>query len=199
MTTPTGQDVPHWISLTPDIELNCTLQILHNLRIDMGNLTPSVGLTELSLLNAEAKKQSYTDFYFEFADEDWPTEIITRMKDFWEITKVVAGEVIHIGKIILTKVVEFIRANKNLAAGLVLGLILNYFLSGIPYLGSFLLDLVGPIIIFLSGLYGVSMDTTESGDPKYQSMAAAAIALIRNFMQLVFDIFNAIRDYWNEK
>lgn len=165
----------------------------------MANLTPSVALTELSLLNAEAKKQSYSDFYAEFADEGWPPEIITRMKDFWEITKVVASEVIHIGKIILTKVVEFIRANKNLAAGLVLGLILNYFLSGIPYLGSFLIDLVGPIIIFLGGLYGVSMDTTDSGDRKYQGMAEAAIALIRSFMKLMFDIFEAIRDYWNEK
>ena len=42
-----------------------------------------------------------------------PPEIVTRLEDLWKATKVIAGEVINVGRIIVIKILEFANENQK--------------------------------------------------------------------------------------
>ncbi|MBU0538276.1 MAG: hypothetical protein KKG73_07560 [Gammaproteobacteria bacterium] len=81
-------------------------------------------LLEMSFLNAEYVEKDSTDLAVECLNFGLPAEIVTRLEELWIKTKEVAGEIISIGKIIVGKIFDFIRANQNLAVGV--AMVLRY-------------------------------------------------------------------------
>jgi hypothetical protein len=155
-------------------------------------LTADMALMDVSMMNAETKSASFTDIFMELSQKGLPTEVITRLKGICEKTKIIAGEVVQVGKIIVLKIIAFLRENSGLALGLAIGAAISALIGMIPFIGSYFQDLTQPLLLTLSALAGFKFET---GNTYFES----ALMLAKSFFKLLADIFNAIKDYWQEK
>lgn len=153
-------------------------------------------LFELSLVNAENASNSFEDFYVWGTGKGIPPEILTRLKAIWDFTKKVAGEVVSVGKIIVTTIANFLKGNPNLTIGLALGAAVAVLSGSIPVLGPLLMPVSGALATIYGAGVGAAIDDGEkmrdATDP-----IVAAIALARSFMKLLIEIFQAISVYWS--
>src|SRR5687767_9042168 len=101
-------------------------------------LKPDEGMFELSLLNAEASEAKFDDVVVDAISRGIPPELLTRLKDLWDSAQVVAGEVVAVGRIIVSQIVEFIKCNPKLTWGLAVGAALSVLVGGIPWIGPLL-------------------------------------------------------------
>ncbi len=150
-------------------------------------------LLELSMINAESMDYDFTDVKVKFLNEGIPAEIVTRFEDLWEKTKVIAGEVVAIGKIIVMKIYDFILANKYIATGVAIGAVLSAIAASIPILGL----LVGPVISTCAMLYGAFEGAKLDADT--ENPVKAIFNTAQSFIVLFKDIFLALKEYWETK
>ena len=142
------------------------------------------GLIDLSILNAKYAKRDFTDVVVELLSKGITPEIATRLEELWGKTKVVAGEVVHIGKIIVAQIVEFVSENQSLAIGVALGAAVGALTALIPFIGP----IIAPFATVIGAVYG---GTVVSGD--------GIFTIANKFFKLLADIINATVDYWKEK
>jgi hypothetical protein len=90
---------------------------------------------ELALVNARAQKLDWVDVAAGLSNAGLPPEVIFRLQELWDSTKMVAGKLVHMGKIILLHVLRFIEENPNLAVGIALGASLSALTGLIPVFG----------------------------------------------------------------
>lgn len=156
-------------------------------------LTPEQALMELTLLNAESSDTSFEDLFVAGIGQGLPPEVLTRLKDLWDRTRVVGGEIVAIGRIIVQKIFEFLQANRNLAVGFAMGAAVGALVGGIPIIGP----LLAPLSILLAGLYGAgTFAATEKGCYS-GSPVTAMIVLAEKFFELLKAIFNGVTQYLN--
>ena len=158
----------------------------------IAGFTQEQGMFELSMLNAETSYAEFEEVIIEGIKRGIPTEILTRLKDLWEVSKEVAGEVVAIGKIIVMAIIDFMKANPMITVGLILGAALSTLVLGIPFLGPLLL----PITMGVSALYGAGVGAAMQGGDYSGSPISAAIALAKKFFELLRMILMAVSDYW---
>ena len=99
----------------------------------IAGFTQEQGMFELSMLNAETSEAEFEEVIIEGIKRGIPTEILTRLKELWEMSKEVAGEAVAIGKIIVMAIIEFIKANPMITVGLILGAAVSTLVLGIPF------------------------------------------------------------------
>ncbi|WP_138411991.1 hypothetical protein [Stutzerimonas nosocomialis] len=157
----------------------------------MSEISKEVGMFELTLLNAEVGPQSMDDILVVGLNRGIPPEIMTRLKALWTTTKMVAGEIVSIGKIVVVKIFEFLKANPNLTIGIALGAAVGALVAGIPFLGAML----APLSTAVSMLYGAAVGATidAGGTPSDPYVAVANLA--RKFFDLIQQIFLAVKEY----
>lgn len=158
-------------------------------------LTPEQGLFELTLLNAEKIENDFDDVVLDGIKRGIPLEILTRLKELWEVSKNIAGEVIAVGKIIVSTIIEFIKANSRLAIGAAIGAAVTVLIAGIPFIGPILAPLLAPI----TTIYGMGVGATSQNGNLSTDLLDVAIALAEKFFELIKMIFNAVVDYWDTK
>ena len=159
------------------------------------NLSPEQSMFELSLINGEISEDNFDDFVIESIGKGIPVEIITRLRSLWDVTKYVAGEIIAIGKIIVQKILEFLKANPKLTIGLAIGAATAALIAGTPITGP----LIAPLSTTISTLYGAGIGAAmEKGDFS-GSPYSAAIELASKFFELFISLLNAVAQYWIEK
>ena len=158
-------------------------------------LSPEQGLFELSMLNAERAQDEFDDVMIEGLKRGIPPEILTRLKDIWDATQEIAGEIITIGKIIVIEIINFLKANVKLTIGLALGAAVSSLLLMIPILGPILL----PLSTLLASLYGAGVGAAVQKGDYSASPLTAAIALADEFFELFVRIMKAISQYWKNK
>lgn len=155
-------------------------------------LSKEQGVFELTLLNAELSREQFDDFVIMGVSRGIPVEIMTRLRGLWNLTKEIAGEVVAIGKIVVRKIFEFLKANPNLSIGIALGAAVGALISGIPFIGP----LLAPLSAGLSMLYGAAVGSTvDQGHPSSDPYTAAA-QLARKFFELIQSIFLSIKEYF---
>ena len=163
------------------------------------NLTPTQDNFKLMLLNAEAESISSSDFYLWLSETGLPDEVIIRLKNLIDVTEKVANRVISVGKIVLMKVIEFIKAYPNLAVGVALGAAVGALVSTIPFLGVYLAPIVTAISVTIGAIAGHRLDKIEAGktinaDVSLVSIGTDVIEIAKLFFVLLIDIFNAVFD-----
>src|SRR5690349_12579924 len=104
-------------------------------------LSPEQGLLELMLRNAEQGSRSFDDVFVDGIRRGIPPEVLTRLHELWNATKVVVGEVVAIGRIVVDEIASFLTANPQLATGAALGAAVAFLVSSVPILGPFLAPL----------------------------------------------------------
>lgn len=163
------------------------------------NLTPVQANFKLMLLNAEAESISSSDFYLWLSETGLPDEVIIRLKNLVDVTERVADRVISIGKIVLMKIIEFIKAHPNLAVGVAVGAAVGALVSTIPFLGVYLAPIATAIAITIGAIAGHRLDKIEAGQTINTSVDAIAIGkdvieVAKLFFNLLIDIFNTVFD-----
>lgn len=151
-------------------------------------------LIELSLLNAETEQKytDFTDYSVELLNRKVPAEIVTRLKELWEKTKIVAGEVVKIGKIIAMKILEFIKENPVMFIGAALGAIVGSFISLIPFIGP----LLAPLAALVGSIYGFLIGNNIDDDKEGRSLPESALSAANNFLKLFSEILVSIKNEW---
>ena len=170
--------------------------ILKGVNLETGQvsqMSPEEGLFELTLLNAEKQNSDFEEVFLEGIRRGIPPEILTRLKDLWETTKEVAGEIVAIGKIIVLAIIDFLKANVTMTVGMALGAAVSSLVFAIPFIGP----LLAPLAMTISAAYGAGVGAAiESGDMT-PSPYTAAIALADRFFELLRQILLAISNYWS--
>lgn len=162
-------------------------------------LTPAVANLELTLLNAEAESWSSSDFYEWLDKAGLSKEVSMSLKNLIENTKEIAGRVISIGKIILMKILEFIKAHPNLAVGVAIGAAIGalVLLIPIPFVGGLLAPITIALGASLGAIAGNRIDKRENGQPVntevgFTALIQDAIEIAKAFFKLLIDIINAV-------
>lgn len=117
-----------------------------------------------------------------------PIEVVTRLDDLWDDTKVIAGRVITVGKIIFCRILEFIKTYPHAAIGALIGAAVGALLNGVPLLGPWLAPISTSLGAVVGAVGGAQLDT---GKGDLQSV----IIVAKDFFMMIIDIFNAIFNY----
>jgi hypothetical protein len=113
-------------------------------------------LAEIELLSYSIKAESLdkSDTMVFLTKMGLPLDIATRLLSLWDKAAKVGDKIISIGKIILLKIIDFIKENPTMAIGMALGGCLGFLLSGIPVLGPWLI----PILAIVGGVIGLQKE-----------------------------------------
>jgi hypothetical protein len=158
-------------------------------------LTSDQALLELTLMNAEDAQLEFDDVFVAGVKSGLPPELLTRLQELWEQTKVVAGEVIAIGKVIVARIMAFLKAHPNLTVGAALGAAVGFLVGAIPFIGP----LLQPLAMVLGSLYFGGAGAVLDSGGRSHSPLDAAIGLARAFFELFVAIMNGVADYWNAR
>lgn len=151
----------------------------------MAGMQTQAALFELTELDAQARSRTFDQEAVRLLGLAVPPEFVTRLQEVWDRTKIVAGEVIAIGRIVVMKIVDFVVANPGLTIGLAVGAAVAVLVAPIPFLGAIL----APVIVVLGALYGINVQ-----DGARDSLLVSAHRLAQKFFGLLLSIFEAVRD-----
>ena len=157
-------------------------------------MSPAEATVELTMLHADANNFSFSEIAADLATRAIPLEVVTRMQGLWDRTKIIAGEVITTGKIIVIKIWEFIKANPNMAIGVVIGAAIGALVNMIPFIGPWLAPIAMVIGATIGGLAGHRLDKIAGGETVTGSIFEDLITAAKTLFKLLADIFNALKD-----
>lgn len=161
-------------------------------------ISPAAANLELTLLNAYSDSWSSSDFYAWLDSTGLPPEISIRLKDLIDKTKEISGRIINVGKIILIKVIEFVKAHPNLVIGIAIGAAIGSLAHLVPLLGNLLATVTVPLFAIIGGIAGHRIDKGEgrldSSNDVLLAIPQDVIEIAKSFFKLLADIFNAVLD-----
>lgn len=154
-------------------------------------MTPQRGLFEVTMMNAQASLLTFDEVVIDAVNRGVPPELITRLQGLWEQTKVIAGEVIAIGRIIVNEIVGFLRQHPKIALGLALGAAVTALISGIPFIGP----LLQPLSAWLGTVYAAGVGAAMEVGDYSGSPYTAVIELASRCFELIVQIFRSVMAY----
>jgi hypothetical protein len=160
-------------------------------------LTPAQANLELAILSSEAVALTSSDLYAWLKDSGLPDEAAIRLKAIAEITAEVGQRVIYVGKMILMKIIEFVKTHPNMTIGIAIGAAIGVLVNAIPWIGTFLAPIATLIGVTVGALAGHRLDKAASGLPQNSGLIAIGqdvIEIATAFFKLFMDIFNLMVD-----
>ena len=104
--------------------------------------------------------------------ESMKAEFDRKMVTLFQQTKIIAGKLINIGRIVFAKIYQFIQDNPNLTLGTIIGAVFGSFLGMMPLIGS-ILSLISP---FLGAAIGGYIDYVNKGGRELDSTLQQVIS-----------------------
>lgn len=164
------------------------------------NLREAQANLDLVLLDAEANSIARSDLYLWLRKSGLPSEVVIRLNNFVDTTIEIANFIISIGKIVLIKIIEFVRAHPNLATGIAVGAAVGALVSMIPFLGPYLGTVAMALGVTLGAIVGYRRDKLDKGESAdldiYNpiSITQDLIEIAKEFFKLLIDVFNLVFD-----
>jgi hypothetical protein len=150
---------------------------------------------EIILINAEAESVPSSNLYLWLRESGLPSEVAIRLQSFVDTTAQVVGGVISVGKIVLLKIIDFVKANPHMAIGISIGAAVGALSSMIPLLGPYLAPVAVAIGATLGAVAGHRSDKIARGEVVNTGFIAFAqdiIEIAKAFFTLLADIFNLV-------
>jgi hypothetical protein len=148
---------------------------------------------KVALWEIDANKYASHELFLELLELELPKEVASRIHDLLTKTAYAAGKVVHIGKIIVIKILEFIKAHPFLVAGLGIGAVIasaiSALVTGVPFVGPFLAPLaaaLGITITVAGAVIGHSLDKI------LPSFGQSVVEIAQEFFKLIIEIFNLV-------
>jgi len=171
-----------------------------NLKVETPNMTspqPSKGRANLQLAiwNKQAEASTSEQLYIRIQKLGLPEEIVARLHDLILKVQQVAGKVIHIGKIILIKLLEFVEEHFFLVAGAGIGAVLGAALAGlitsIPIVGQLLAPIATALGLTVTALGAIAGNELDKAIPNF---GKSLVDTAKEFFNLFASILSAIFD-----
>ena len=160
-------------------------------------LTPAQANLELFILSSEAEAMSSSDFYAWLKERGLPDEAAIRLKTVAEITAEVGKRVVNVGKLILIRIMEFVKAHPNLVIGIAIGAAIGALVNAIPWIGPFLAPIATLIGVTVCAIAGHRLDKAATGTPQNSGLVAIGqdiIEIATAFFKLLGDILTLTLD-----
>ncbi len=156
-------------------------------------LSPAQANLKLALWNADANSVSSSDLYIRLQQLGLPEEVVTRLHNIISLTKKVGSKVIAVGKIIVLRILEFVKAHPFLVAGAGIGFVVG---SAIAALITSI-PLVGPLLLPIAAILGVTI--TAAGlvigyrlDKAIPGVGDDLVEIAKEFFALFSGVLNAV-------
>lgn len=126
--------------------------------------------------------------------ESMKAEFDRKMVTLFQQTKIIAGKLIHIGRIIFAKLYQFLQENPNMVLGTIIGAVFGSFLGMVPFIG----DILSLISTFLGAAIGGYLDYVNKGGRELngtlQQVIAGAAHTTKEFFKLIVEIYDALKN-----
>ncbi|MBD0263619.1 MAG: hypothetical protein ICV78_13110 [Tolypothrix sp. Co-bin9] len=158
-------------------------------------LYPAQANLKMSLWQANADSMSSSDLYVWLNDSGLPTEVTIRLHELASYTKKSGNKVYAVGKIILIKIIEFVKAHPHLTVGVAVGASVGFLINQIPVIGQFLAPLAAALGIVIFGVAGHRVDKRSEGKEVHGGIMGFAediVEIVKAFFDLIVDVFNII-------
>ncbi|MBE9231435.1 hypothetical protein IQ231_06965 [Cuspidothrix issatschenkoi LEGE 03284] len=156
-------------------------------------MTTGQAKLKITLWNAEAESTSSSDLYLWLQEIGLPEEVVTRLHEMIRNTIRVGKKVVSIGKVVLIKIFEFVKAHPLLVTGVgictVVACAIYSLTISIPFLGQFLepaARALGIGIVTTGAVIGHILDKQFTG------VGENIVEVAREFFQLLTDVFSAV-------
>lgn len=157
-------------------------------------MNPANAKLEIMVLEAKANQISPLEYFERIEKLGLPPEVSIRLKSLTEFTAQVGGKVVHLGSIILNKVIEFVRLHPNMAIGALLGAAIGSLVGLIPWLGPLLTPITIPLGMITGAIIGNRMDNNlDLHNESLIDVSAELISIAKEFFSLFAEIFNAVK------
>ncbi len=149
---------------------------------------------ELALITSKTQGFDRTDAFSWFMNAGLPSEVIFRLEELWEATRVIGRKIVRIGKIIIFEIIRFIKENPNLAVGVAVGAAVGALINLIPFLGPLLAPILAAISVVIGGFAGARLDRDQKLEKGALGIVQEVIILARKFFELFAAIFMALKE-----
>ncbi|MEG5031734.1 hypothetical protein [Microcoleus sp. AT3-D2] len=147
---------------------------------------------EMVLWQVDADSMSSSELYVWLNDCGLPHEVTIRLHELATYTKKSGNKVLAVGKIILLKIIEFVKAHPNLATGIAIGVAVGLLVRSVPVIGPVLAPLAAVLGITVGAIAGHRLDQGYRQVDGIVGVAQDIIELAKLFFQLLIDVFNAV-------
>lgn len=156
---------------------------------------------KLGLLNAQAAEMNRLDLITRLTNKGVPQELVTRLQVLWDYTKVVAGEVIQLGKILLMKIWEWVERNPNMLIGMAVGAAVGALTALIPFIGPLIAPFATVFGAIVVGAMGSISDKASREGIATASSAKVVVAqgvvnMAIEFFRLFASILLGLKEYF---
>ncbi len=150
---------------------------------------------KISLWQVDADSINSSELYVWLNNLGLPSEASMRLRELDTYTKRLRDKIIPVGKIILLKIIEFVKAHPNLSKGIAIGAAVGFLVNSIPFIGPLLAPLAGALGIVVFGIAGHRLDKSTRGKGIQNGILGIAqdvIEITSDFFKLVVEVFNAV-------
>lgn len=156
-------------------------------------LFPAQAELKLALWQADADSVTSGELYAWLVDTGLSSDVAIRLHELIQKTKRVGSKVFEVGKIILIKIIEFVKAHPFLVMGAgigaAVGAAVTSLIVSIPIVGQ----LLAPIATAL----GIAITVTgavigHNFDKKFKNVGQDIFEIAKNFFGLLADVFNVV-------
>lgn len=164
-------------------------------------MTQEIAVKDLLIEEIRASKQNRDDVFEFFMSKNLAKEAIVYLQKLWEHTVEISGNIVYMGKIVVMKIIDFIKENPNMVFGMALGAIAgalaSIFVSWIPIIGQALsiLGISGGMLI--GAIAGNRMDRAEKGEYVDDGLFAVfgdSISVAKKFLKLFYEIIDTLKN-----
>ncbi|MEG4813295.1 hypothetical protein [Microcoleus sp. K5-D4] len=147
---------------------------------------------KMALWQVDADSMSSSELYVWLNDSGLPHEVTIRLHELASYTKKAGNKVLAVGKIVLIKIIEFVKAHPHLATGIALGAAVGLLASSVPIIGPVLAPLAAVLGIAVGAIAGHRLDQGYRQVDGIVGVAQDFIQIAQLFFQLLIDVFNAV-------
>ena len=148
---------------------------------------------KMSLWQVEAESIKSSDLYVWLNQSGLSSEVAIRLQELVSFTKKVGAKVLAVGKIVLIKIIEFVKAHPFLVTGAGIGAAVGAAVAGmitaIPFLGQLLAPVAMALGITIAVIGAVA---GHNLDKRFQGFGDDIFEIAQEFFKLVADVFNTI-------
>lgn len=157
-------------------------------------ISPAQSKLKLAMWSAEVENLSSGDFYIWLQETGLPEAVVTRLHELVNKTMKVGKKLISIGKVLLFKILDFVKENPCLVAGAgvgaAVGAAIYSLICSLPLGVGVLLEPIARILCV--GAFSVGASAGHSLDREIKNMSQSLIEVARTFFHGVVEVLKSV-------